>query len=383
MIREARRFSVATCGRRFGKTTLGEDRVIEPALRGQPVAWFAPTYKMLTEVWRDLRAVLAPVTATIDKQQHRIELVTGGVLEMWSLDGANAPRGRKYASIVIDEAGFVADLEYAWNAVIRPTLMDYRGSAWFLGTPKGRTYFWQLWQRGQGDDPEWISWQMPTLANPYIDPAEIEAARLEMPERTYLQEIEAAFLDDGGGVFRGVRAAATSDAALSAAVGHSYAIGVDWAQLQDWTVLSVLDTTERRQVALDRFNKIDYGIQRGRLMALWETFGKPPVIAEVNSIGRPVIEQLLKDGVKVRPFTTTNMSKADAVEALSLAFERGDIRILPDPVQLAELEAYEAERLPSGLLRYNAPTGMHDDTVIALALAWQAVAKQPIRLRAL
>jgi hypothetical protein len=338
---------------------------------------------MLTEVWRDLRAVLAPVTATIDKQQHRIELVTGGVLEMWSLDGANAPRGRKYASIVIDEAGFVADLEYAWNAVIRPTLMDYRGSAWFLGTPKGRTYFWQLWQRGQGDDPEWISWQMPTLANPYIDPAEIEAARLEMPERTYLQEIEAAFLDDGGGVFRGVRAAATSDAALSAAVGHSYAIGVDWAQLQDWTVLSVLDTTERRQVALDRFNKIDYGIQRGRLMALWETFGKPPVIAEVNSIGRPVIEQLLKDGVKVRPFTTTNMSKADAVEALSLAFERGDIRILPDPVQLAELEAYEAERLPSGLLRYNAPTGMHDDTVIALALAWQAVAKQPIRLRAL
>ncbi len=64
---------------------------------------------------------------------------------------------------------------------------------------------------------------------------------------------------------------------------------------------------------------------------------------------------------------------AQAIEALGLALERLDVQIIPDPVLLAELQAYEAERLPSGMLRYGAPPGMHDDTVMALAMAWQVV----------
>jgi hypothetical protein len=75
----------------------------------------------------------------------------------------------------------------------------------------------------------------------------------------------------------------------------------------------------------------------------------------------------------VQPFTTTHASKAQAIEALALAFERGEILIVNDPVLVRELVAYQAERLPSGLLRYGAPSGQHDDTVMALALAWSAV----------
>ena len=95
-----------------------------------------------------------------------------------------------------------------------------------------------------------------------------------------------------------------------------------------------------------------------------------------NSIGQPVIEQLTREGLRIHPFTTTNASKAEAIEALALAFERGDIRILNDPVMLSELMAYQAERLPSGLLRYGAPTGGHDDIVMSLALAWTGVSGQ-------
>jgi hypothetical protein len=65
-----------------------------------------------------------------------------------------------------------------------------------------------------------------------------------------------------------------------------------------------------------------------------------------------------------------------AIEALALALERGDIRILNDPILVSELVAYQSERLPSGLLRYGAPNGGHDDTVIALALAWSAITVQ-------
>jgi hypothetical protein len=59
-----------------------------------------------------------------------------------------------------------------------------------------------------------------------------------------------------------------------------------------------------------------------------------------------------------------------------LTTHSGDIRILVDPVLVSELVAYQAERLPSGLMRYGAPGGQHDDTVMALAMAWTAVSGQ-------
>ena len=94
------------------------------------------------------------------------------------------------------------------------------------------------------------------------------------------------------------------------------------------------------------------------------------IIAEQNSIGQPIIEQLQRDGLTIQPFLTSHASKAQAIESLALAFERSDIQILNDPVLVSELVAYQAESLPSGQLRYGAPSGQHDDAVMALAMAW-------------
>ena len=96
-------------------------------------------------------------------------------------------------------------------------------------------------------------------------------------------------------------------------------------------------------------------------------------IVERNSMGEPLIEQV-RDELPIMAFTTTNASKASAIEALSLALERGDLAILDNPVLIAELLAYESKRLPSGLLRYTAPPGLHDDCVMSLALAWHGAA---------
>ena len=373
VISQAKRFNVLSCGRRFGKTTLGEICLVTPAvLDGEPVAYFAPTYKMMAEVWRDVRRMARPVTARVDAQQHRLELLTGGVIDMWSLDSPDVARGRKYARAVIDEAAMVADLAEAWQSVIRPTLADYRGDAWLMSTPKGRNFFQTAYEWGQDPEQvEWASWQMPTAENPYIDASEIEAMRLEMPERIFAQEILAMFLDDAGGVFRRVMAAATATRQEAAADGHSYVIGVDWGKKDDFTVLAVIDTSTMELVEIDRFNQIDYLIQVGRLRALWERFGRPPVIPEQNSMGEPLVEQLQRiDGMYVQPFQTTNASKARIIDGLALAFERGTFRILPDPVLVAELQAYEMERLPGGSYRYGAPAGMHDDCVMATALAY-------------
>lgn len=363
------RYNVVNCGRRWGKTQLGIDFVVGQLLRGWPVGWFAPTYKILAPAWRELRAKLAPVAKPrgISVQEKRIEIVTGGVLEMWSLDNADAGRSRKYKRVIVDEAAMARHLKEAWEDSIRPTLTDYVGDATFFSTPKGRNYFWELFQRG-GDEAAWHSWQMPTSANPHIPAEEIEAARRELPERTFRQEYLAEFLEDGGGVFRHVAALSTLQATPPIA-GRTYVGGIDWARSDDFTVFSLFDADTRQQVALERFNNIDYEIQMGRLRAMHERYNVRTWIAEYNSMGGPLVERLQREELPVLPFQTTNATKMHIVDGLALAMERRDITLLNDENQQHELIAYEAERLPSGALRYGAPSGMHDDTVIALALA--------------
>lgn len=375
VINNRKRFNTLAMGRRWGKTVLGQKLAIDPALAGFPVGWFSPSYKLLIDVWRDLRNALQPIIARSNVQERRIELTTGGVIEMWSLDNADAGRGRKYARIIVDEAAMVKSLTHAWSASLRPTLTDYAGDGWFLSTPKGRNGFWQLYQSGQDDtNSEWASWHMPTATNPFIDPAEIEAARKMLPERIYAQEYLAQFLEDAGGVFRRVMDAATATEQAKAEDGTQYVMGADWGKSNDFTVLTVLDTNGR-MVHLDRFNQIDYQVQLGRLQALAERFKPSAIIAEQNSMGAPLAEQLLRMGLPVQPFNTTNATKTAIIDGLALAFERGDIAILPDPTLIGELQAYEMERLPSGLLRYSAPDGLHDDTVMSLALAWYGIGK--------
>jgi hypothetical protein len=113
VIDEAARFNAVVCGRRFGKTTLGIDRLIGPALDGMPVAWCAPTYRMMVETWTILQDVLASVIAQRNEQEHRLTLVSNGTIDLWSLEDPNTIRGRAYALIVVDEAAQVKDLEPA------------------------------------------------------------------------------------------------------------------------------------------------------------------------------------------------------------------------------------------------------------------------------
>jgi hypothetical protein len=385
---EARRFNTLACGRRFGKTTFGLDRVIHPALRGGPVVWHSPTYKMLAEVWREAKRTLAPVTSHVSVQDHRIELVTGGALEMWSLDNPDATRGRKYVRCVVDEAAMVSGLEDAWNAVIRPTLTDYEGDAWFLSTPRGVNFFKDLFDRGQDPEREtYASWQMPTVTNPHINPDEVEAARSELPEMVFRQEYLAEFMQGEGAVFRNVEANMVAPAGQTYPDhhnGHRLVAGVDWAQKNDFTCISVVCATCRREVALDRFNKIEWDFQRSRLKSLASLWRVRHIEAEENSIGGPNIEALRREGLNVVAFTTTAQSKPPLIQSLALALERREYDWLNNPVATAELVAYESKvSANTGRISYGAPEGKHDDTVIARALALKAATAPEFKARPL
>ena len=372
------RFTVVACGRRFGKSTLAVRKVAETAIAGHATAWGGPTYKSVGEIWRLFCDLLRPATKRRSEQEKRLELVTGGTIDVWSLDEPDHVRGRGYKRFVVDEAAAVPRLEYAWQQVIRPTLTDHLGDCWFLSTPKGRNFFWELYQSGRDEnEAEWVSFRFPSAANPYLPPQEIEAARRSLPARVFAQEYEADFVSDDVGVFRRVEEAARMPGAVPqerALPGHAYVCGLDFGRHADFTVVTVLDVSRSpvELVAFDRFNQTDWQTQWTRIQAMHQRFRPVCMLAEKNAAGEPVIAVLRMLGLNVVEFVTSNPSKALAVQALALAFEQEQLRILDDPVLLAELQAFEAERLPSGMIRYAAPENRHDDFVISLCLAWLA-----------
>lgn len=369
---------------------MGMSIATEAAAHGNRILWGAPTFDQVRVAWDEMRHGVGGYAKFI-QQRMTAEFPSNGRVIFRSLDDPDNARGHTADGVVIDEVGDVKAA--AWYEVLRPMLMDTDGWLWAIGTPRGHNFFWREHQNAL-DREDSRAWQVPTLGvaiedgqlvrkphpleNPNILFAEIEQIWRTVPQRTFEQEILAQFVEDSGGVFRGVALAATATEQERAIEGHTYVFGVDWGKSNDFTVIVVLDTTTSELVYMDRFNRIDYTLQSGRLKALAERFRPLTIIAERNAMGEPIIERLQRDGMQMRPFLTTNASKAAAIEALALAFEREDIHILPNQVLISELQAYEMERLPSGLLRYNAPEGMHDDTVMALALAWQGVARRGV-----
>lgn len=380
IVTQAARFNVLNCGRRFGKDVLGIDLLIEASLDGYPTAWFSPTYKNMTDVWRVLVDTLEPITKRRSEQEHRLELVNRAVIDLWSLEQPDVARGKAYKRVIINEAAMANNLKQAWELVIRPTLTDYKGDGWFLSTPRGFNYFKTLYDRGQDEGyPEWRSWTYPTEANPYIDPAEIEAARLVLPESVFAQEYLAAFISDATSVFRKLLGAAVLKP-TPPIKGHQYVMGMDLAKMSDFSVVSVLDVTDKKQVWIDRSNKVEYVLQVRRLKALCERYKPALIVCERNSMGQAVIELIQRAKLPVYGWITTQGTKQRMIEDLVLAFEQEQLQILDDPTQLAELQAFKSDRTSSGLMKYGAPSGVHDDLVMALALAWQAC-KSPNRMR--
>lgn len=366
------RFRVVACGRRWGKTELGKFSAIESAMRGGTVWWISPNYGMAVDVWRSLKATLADTWETKNEQQKLIALPDGGSIRVRSGDDPDSLRGASLDLAILDEAAFLP--EAVWTAAIRPTLSDRRGRALFLSTPKGiGNWFYRVYSYGLDDNrPDWHSWRSPTADNPLIPVSEIDSARADLPERIFRAEYMAEFLEESGGVFRGTAAAATASPGVYQP-DHRYVMGIDWARIEDFTVGVVIDATESVMVAMDRFNGIGWALQTGRIARLNDTWHPTVIYAENNSMGGPLIGMLEAEGLPVYPFNTTNQSKDDLINDLALAIERERLRLLNDPILIHELSTYAVERLPSGRFRYSAPPGGHDDTVIALALAWHAV----------
>ena len=119
-----------------------------------------------------------------------------------------------------------------WEMILRPTLADVKGGALFIGTPAGKNHFHKLWLEAQlpENEEDWESYQFVSTDNPFLDPAEIEAAQKSMSTQAFRQEFEATFESFSGGVFQEEWVKYEEDEEFdeetSSKVGH-YVVSVD------------------------------------------------------------------------------------------------------------------------------------------------------------
>ena len=367
-----RRFNVLEIGRRWGKTKFEEFLVIDAAARGRKVAWFAPTYKYLAEPVRDIEKALAPITTRHDRMERRMEFSTGGSVDFWTLEDEDAGRGRFYDLVALDEAGFVPNLLSIWRAAIRPTLADRRGGAIFAGTPKGTGDFHRLFLEAEGDTTgEWAAFRRGSGANPFLDPAEVDAMRKSLPKAVADQELEGIPAEDGGNPF-GLDAIRSCIGELSSAAPECW--GVDLAKSQDWTVAVALDA-EGRVCRLERWQS-PWAVTREKLAKM---IGSAPAQIDSTGVGDPIVEDLRKVCRRVEGFKFTSQSKQQLMEGLQIAISTAEIRF-PDGWLRSELEAF-GFRYSGRAVSYEATVG-HDDGVCALALAVLARrARRPLLVR--
>jgi phage terminase large subunit-like protein len=365
------RFKVVACGRRFGKTYLGGTECLITAINGGRAWWIAPTFKMAEVGWRPMTSTAVQFPGVDIRIVDRMILFPGGgSVTVRSAEDPDKLRGDSLDLAVFDEAAYIKP--DAWTHAVRPTLTDRHGKAIFFSTPRGRNYFWELYQKGISRKEGWQSWQFSTFDNPLMDPKEIQTSKELLPELIFRQEYLAEFIDDQGGVFRRVQEAAILQP-QEPDPKRNYIAGVDVASSVDYTVVTVLDAESHDLVFMDRFNRVDYPVLIDRLAALHDKWRLTSMTIEANSIGRPVIDHMVERGLVVRSFTTTSATKQAIIQNLQSAFEHGNIRILNEPVLVGELLSFESKRNASGTFSYSAPDGMHDDCVMSLAIALDAV----------
>jgi hypothetical protein len=240
-----------------------------------------------------------------------------------------------------------------------------------ISTPKGKGYFYDLFRRGQGADPDYQSWNWPSWTNPLLDAEVIEQERSRLPDRVFKQEFAAEFVEGSGAVFRNIRECATGT--FSPPVyERRYVAGLDLAKVEDYTVLCVVDKQERRVVHVDRFHRVDWETQIGRIHAALDRYNRARVFVDSTGAGEPIVESLNRAGGRAQPYPFTARSKDALIQNLAILLERGQI-ILPRPdlwpEGIDELESFEYSVSDRGNVRMGSPPGMHDDCAIGLALA--------------
>lgn len=202
VFKSTKKRKVVCAGRRWGKTELAAWILITEALKSDRLdtAYVCPTFAMGKQIiWDKLKTLGAPVIKDVHENTATITLINGRRIYVKGSDRPDTLRGVGYAYIVLDET---ADMKpETWELALQPTLADCDGGVLFIGTPKGKNWFYDLYINAEDDD-DWDAWSFKTIDNPFLSKEVIEKSRLTMSTFAFRQEFEATFETAGAGLFK-------------------------------------------------------------------------------------------------------------------------------------------------------------------------------------
>ena len=361
---------VICAGRRFGKSALCAYIALTYLLQPNKKIWIvSPTYDLSQKVFNYLVrwfAIVAPSQqrGIQNRPYPKIRTATGSTLECKSAENPTSLLGEELDLIIIDEASRVP--KRIWEQYLYPTTAMRKGTTVFISTPLGKNWFYHEWVKAAAKG---FGFTFPSTVNPAFSDEEWKRAEYNLPQDVFAQEYKAAFLDDAAAVFRGIRDCVADNTLRDVEKGHFYVMGADLGKHRDFTVLTVVDLFSNAVVHTERFNALEWNIQKARIKAVAERYNRARIVLDSTGIGDPILDDLQREGLVVDDFKFTNKSKQQLVQKLSIFFEQKDIVIPNDDGLLDELESFGFSITDAGNTTYSAPQGMHDDRVMSLALA--------------
>lgn len=360
------KYYVLNIGRQFGKTMLCNNQQLYWAIndKGCNIGWVSPIYKQSKKVYLELKK------ATLSSglfQYNDTELIVkgfGSVIQFFSAERPDGIRGNTFDYLICDEFDFMK--ANTWEEVLQPTVLVKGKKVVFISTPKGKRMMYKL-SLLRHDDDRYRYFQYSSYDNPMIDPREIDAIRLTVPDHIFRQEYLAEFIDGATGLFRNVRESIRQ----SSQVGKLYG-GLDIGRADDYTVLTI-GTKDGGVLFVDRWRQDEWTNIIDKVANKINEY-RADVYVEVNNQGDVFFEMLKKKvGNLISPFTTTSKTKPIMIEDLAVSFEQNELSLPNIEYLIDELEAFTyVFDAKTRHVKYSAPEGIHDDSVMSLALYNQA-----------
>jgi phage FluMu gp28-like protein len=335
------------------------------------IGYICPTNKLCKLFFKELSASLEPFILNANKTDLRIDFISGSYIQFLSAESEDAIRGFQFHYVILDECAFMKDDTY--NLIIRPTFLIKGRKVVFCSTPNGaKGFFHQACQLGYNNEKGYRVRKVTIYDNPFVSNEEIESIKKTVPQRVFMQEYLAHFLEGSGAVFRNISSCVIDKPELN---GIYYA-AIDWAKTTDYTVVTIINSLGQ-VVYTKRMNGLEYTQQVKIIVDILNQWKPQTTLSEENNIGTVVNEMLRKvyKG-KLKCVNLDNSLKREIIEDLVVAFEQQKIGISNDEVVIRELEAFTVAYTPSSkTVSYSAPSGLHDDCVISLAYAYYLLKK--------
>jgi len=357
-------------GRQFGKSLLGENQALDWFFNvpNCKIGWVSPIYKQCKKVFDEIDNAFAS-SQFVFKNKNKTDLTftshNNSTINFYSAERYDNIRGETFDYLICDEFAYI-DSE-AWTEVLRATVLVRGKKVLFLSTPKGKNHFHRLHSLS-GQNNQYKSFSMTSYDNPIINPTEIDDARSTLPDHVFRQEYLAEFVDGGSGLF------INPVTIVSCEKTERMYAGLDIGRADDYTVLSVFNS-KGEQHYIERWNNDTWSSIINKVVNRINEF-RCNTFVEVNGVGDPIFEQVrnnVNDSNLIQPFVTTSKSKQDIIEGLVVANQNKEVKFLDNEWLLKELDLFTYEYSPkTKSVKYSAPSGFHDDGVMASAIGYHA-----------